>query len=165
MSSVAARFVHTSINKDRSPINCVLVSFLALLSLNSSLSLFFSPFLPSFLPSFFFLFFFPLQFTPDGRRLITGSTNGEFTLWSSIYFNFETILQAHNSAVRCMVWSHNGNYLVSGDNSGTIKYWQSNMSELNRIQAHKETVRALASLSIYFSPLAYPSHLSFSCHL
>ena len=38
--------------------------------------------------------------TPDGRRLITGLQSGEFSLWNGSQFNFETILNAHNNAVR-----------------------------------------------------------------
>ncbi|KAI8372221.1 WD40-repeat-containing domain protein, partial [Choanephora cucurbitarum] len=81
--------------------------------------------------------------TPEGRRLITGSSSGEFTLWNGLTFNFETILQAHDSAVRAMNWSHNDNWMVTGDHSGIIKYWQSNMSNLKIIQGHKEAIRDL----------------------
>ncbi len=38
-----------------------------------------------------------LQWTPTGRRLITGSQSGEFTLWNGQSFNFEMILQVHVS--------------------------------------------------------------------
>ena len=31
--------------------------------------------------------------TPEGKRLITGASTGEFTLWNGTAFNFETILQ------------------------------------------------------------------------
>lgn len=31
--------------------------------------------------------------TPEGRRLVTGASSGEFTLWNGMAFNFETILQ------------------------------------------------------------------------
>ena len=73
--------------------------------------------------------------------------NGEFTLWSSLNFNFETILQAHDSAIRSLAWSHNDAYLISGDNKGLIKYWQSNMSNLKEMKGHNEALRGLA-----FSP-------------
>ena len=43
-----------------------------------------------------------VKWMPDGRRLLTGSTSGEFTLWNGLTFNFETIIQAHDSAVRAM---------------------------------------------------------------
>ena len=36
------------------------------------------------------------QWTPEGRRLITGASSGEFTLWNGLTFNFETILQVSN---------------------------------------------------------------------
>ncbi|KAI8072958.1 WD40-repeat-containing domain protein [Gongronella butleri] len=105
-NAVATKFIHTSTNKVRFPINVV-------------------------------------RWTPEGRRLITGSSSGEFTLWNGLTFNFETILQAHDSAVRAMNWSHNSNWMVTGDHSGIIKYWQSNMNNLKMFQAHKEAVRDL----------------------
>ncbi|MCH93567.1 flowering time control protein FY-like [Trifolium medium] len=61
------------------------------------------------------------MWTPTGRRLITGSQTGEFTLWNGQSFNFEMILQAHDQAIRSMVWSHNDNWMVSGDDGGAIK--------------------------------------------
>ncbi|KAL0923094.1 hypothetical protein M5K25_007139 [Dendrobium thyrsiflorum] len=83
--------------------------------------------------------------TPTGRRLITGSQSGEFTLWNGQSFNFEMILQAHDQAIRSMVWSHNENWMVTGDDGGSIKYWQNNMNnvKLNKF-AHKESVRDLS---------------------
>ena len=33
-----------------------------------------------------------VKWTPTGRRLLTGSSNGEFTLWNGESFNFETIM-------------------------------------------------------------------------
>lgn len=44
-----------------------------------------------------------LQWTPDARRVLTGSTSGEFTLWNGLTFNFETILQVRSmSTLRTM---------------------------------------------------------------
>ncbi|KAG5408413.1 hypothetical protein IGI04_004732 [Brassica rapa subsp. trilocularis] len=107
-TSFAAKFVHSSLNKNRCSINCVV-------------------------------------WTPSGRRLITGSQSGEFTLWNGQSFNFEMILQAHDQPIRSMVWSHNDIWMVSGDDGGTIKYWQSNMNNVkaNRT-AHKESVRGIS---------------------
>lgn len=79
--------------------------------------------------------------TPTGRRLITGSQSGEFTLWNGQSFNFEMILQAHDQAIRSMVWSHNENWMVTGDDGGSIKYWQNNMNNVKANKsAHKEAV-------------------------
>jgi len=87
---------------------------------------------------------FCLAWTPEGRRLITGASSGEFTLWNGLTFNFETILQAHDSPVRSMVWSHNGNWMTTGDHTGFIKYWQSNMNNVKMFQAHNEAVRGIS---------------------
>lgn len=84
---------------------------------------------------------------PDGKRVITGSSSGEFTLWNAQHFNFETILQAHDSALRSMVFSHSDQYLLSGDNGGTVKYWQPNFNCVKVFQAHDQPLRQLC-----FSP-------------
>ncbi|XP_064642094.1 pre-mRNA 3' end processing protein WDR33-like isoform X2 [Lineus longissimus] len=87
---------------------------------------------------------FSLCWTPEGRRLVTGASSGEFTLWNGLTFNFETILQAHDAPVRTMGWSHNDQWMLTADNSGFIKYWQSNMNNVKMFQAHKEAVRDLS---------------------
>lgn len=46
-----------------------------------------------------------------------------------------------------MTWSHNGNFMLSGDNLGAIKYWQPNMNNVQVIQGHNESIRDLS-----FSP-------------
>jgi len=86
---------------------------------------------------------FCVAWTPEGRRLVTGASSGEFTLWNGLTFNFETILQAHDSPVRCMVWSHNDLWMVTGDHAGFVKYWQSNMNNVKMFQAHKEPLRGI----------------------
>ncbi|XP_073840179.1 WD repeat domain 33 [Musca autumnalis] len=90
---------------------------------------------------------FTLAWTPEGRRLVTGASSGEFTLWNGLTFNFETILQAHDTSVRTMVWSHNDSWMVTGDHAGYVKYWQSNMNNVKMFQAHKEAIRGIS-----FSP-------------
>jgi polyadenylation factor subunit 2 len=83
------------------------------------------------------------KWTPEGKRLITGAKTGEFTLWHGLTFNFETILQAHETELRSIVWSHDENWMLSGDQNGTVKYWQSNMNNLKAVRAHEQTIRDL----------------------
>ncbi|CAI6334753.1 unnamed protein product [Periconia digitata] len=85
-----------------------------------------------------------VKWTPEGRRLLTGSTSGEFTLWNGMGFNFETIMQAHESAIRCVEYTHTDDWLLSADQTGIIKYWQTNMNNVKEIQAHSEAIRGLA---------------------
>lgn len=122
-ASFATKFVHVSVNKVRAAVDVV-------------------------------------AWTPEGRRLLTGSQIGEFTLWNGARppararwrphavagtsFNFETILQAHDTAIRSLQWAHNENWLISGDDGGVVKYWQPNMNNVKATQAHKEPVRGLA---------------------
>ncbi|XP_033642589.1 pre-mRNA 3' end processing protein WDR33-like [Asterias rubens] len=81
---------------------------------------------------------FCCAWTPEGRRLVTGASSGEFTLWNGLTFNFETILQAHDYPVRAMTWSHNDLWLMTADHLGYVKYWQSNMNNVKMYQAHKD---------------------------
>lgn len=88
-----------------------------------------------------------VTWTPEGRRLLTGSMSGEFTLWNGMTFNFESIMQAHENSIRALVYSHNAEWLLSGDQEGFVKIWQPNFNNVKIIQAHRECVREIA-----FSP-------------
>lgn len=90
---------------------------------------------------------FATTFTPNGQRLITGSLYGEFTIWNALAFNFETILEAHNSKILTMKWSHNSKFMISGDEKGIVKYWQSNMNSVKVLNAQRDAIRMLS-----FSP-------------
>lgn len=90
---------------------------------------------------------FVVKWTPEGRRILTGSMAGEFTLWNGMTFNFETIMQAHDNAVRALAHSHSDEWLLSGDHEGKVKFWQTNFNNVNIINAHREIVRDIA-----FSP-------------
>jgi len=107
---ICTKFIHSSQNKVRHPINIV-------------------------------------RWTPDGRRVLTASSSGEFTLWNGMSFNFETIMQAHDGPIRALQWSHGGDWVLSGDQEGIVKYWQPNMNNLKVLPAHSEAVR-----DICFSP-------------
>lgn len=85
-----------------------------------------------------------VQWTPEGRRLLTASSSGEFTLWNGMSFNFELIMQAHETPIRAAVYSHGEDWLISADQDGLVKYWQPNFNNVKEIQAHHETIRGLA---------------------
>jgi polyadenylation factor subunit 2 len=88
-----------------------------------------------------------VRWTPEGRRLLTGSSSGEFTLWNGTGFNFETIMQAHDVAIRALSYSHSDDWLISADDEGQIKYWQPNFNNVQVVQGHNDAIRDLA-----FSP-------------
>ena len=79
--------------------------------------------------------------TPEGRRLLAGGQNGMFTLWSGVNFTFETTQQAHEAAIRSLVWSHTGEWLISADHEGIIKYWAPTLNNVKEIpEAHPGSV-------------------------
>jgi hypothetical protein len=59
-------------------------------------------------------------------------------------------MQAHDASVRTMVWSHNDNWMVTGDHGGYVKYWQSNMNNVKMFQAHKEPIRGIRYFNLHF---------------
>jgi len=67
--------------------------------------------------------------------------------WNGLTFNFETILQPHDTAIRALTLNHAGTYIASADQSGIVKYFQPNMNNLTARPAHREAVRGLS-----FSP-------------
>ncbi|AET37785.1 cleavage polyadenylation factor subunit PFS2 Ecym_2026 [Eremothecium cymbalariae DBVPG len=86
-----------------------------------------------------------ITWTPEGRRLVVATYSGEFSLWNGSSFNFESIMQAHDSAVTVMQYSNAGDWLVSGDADGTIKIWQPNFNMVKVLDhAHMECMRDIA---------------------
>jgi len=97
---------------------------------------------------------------PNGRRLISGSQTGEITIWNGSCFQFENILQAHNSAVKAMEWTPEETVLVSGDQLGVIKFWDQYMYNFQTFQAHKESMCdiSIAPTGLKFCSCAEDSH-------
>lgn len=53
-------------------------------------------------------------------------------------------MQAHDSAIRTLVYSHNNDWLLSADHDGIVKYWQPNFNNLQSIAAHTDPIRDMA---------------------
>ena len=107
--------------------------------------------------------------TQDGRHLIAGSNLGDFMLWNGepprsgvprlqpcpraltgrclcchvgTTFAYETSMTAHEAPIRAMQWTHDGSWLISGDESGCIKYFKNTLNNVKDIRsAHNEAAR------------------------
>lgn len=80
-----------------------------------------------------------VAFQPDGRRVITGSSVGEFTVWSGTHFNFDFVSKdSHNRPINCMRFLPSGEYLLSADAGGAIKYWTAGLAEEHLITTDEE---------------------------
>ena len=60
-----------------------------------------------------------------------------------VYYMTTIYLQAHDASIRSMKWSHAHEWLISSDDRGLVKYWQSNMNNVHTFQAHSDPVRCL----------------------
>ena len=86
-----------------------------------------------------------LTWLNNGRRLLTGTHMGEFTMWNGTTFSFDNMLQAHPCPVRGFHWMADGSTLLSGDANGVIKFWDVNFYPFVTFQAHNEPMRDITS--------------------
>jgi polyadenylation factor subunit 2 len=73
----------------------------------------------------------------------TGNQAGEFTLWHGTTFNFDTIMAAHQHSILGMTYTNSGEFLISCDRVGVVKYWTHQMSQQAEVQAHAEACKAV----------------------
>lgn len=84
-----------------------------------------------------------VTWSPEGRRVVAGMASGEISLWMAPAYNFETIFQLTDSAVRALVFSHNEKFMVVADEAGFVRYYLS-YDEKVKFQAHKEPIADLS---------------------
>ncbi len=89
-----------------------------------------------------------VAFSPDGKLLAVGDTNGEIRLWRVADGQGLLTCQGHSSWVRSVAFSPDGQTIVSGSADQTIKFWKvSTGACLKTLQGHSNGVWSVA-----FSP-------------
>ncbi len=91
-----------------------------------------------------------VAFSPDGRRIVSGSRDGTLRLWDAE--TGEAIghpMEGHNDAVETVAFSRDGQRIVSGSHDKTLRLWvvDSGRQIGPTLQGHKGAVRSAA-----FSP-------------
>ncbi len=65
-----------------------------------------------------------VTFSPDGRRLATGSDTGIITLWDVESSQEALTLRGHNGAIVRLAFSPDGRFLASSSKDGSVKLWE-----------------------------------------
>lgn len=89
-----------------------------------------------------------VAFSPDGRRLVSGSWDMTLLLWNIEKSVIVASLRGHNDWVYCVAYAPNGRYIASGSYDKTVKLWDPFDGEcLNTLEGHESFVNSIA-----FSP-------------
>ncbi len=88
-----------------------------------------------------------VAFSPDGKLLATGDSNGEVRLWQVADAQPLLTFQGHTSWVFSVAWSPDGQTITSGSYDQTVKLW-----DVNRGQCLKSLFGDNSVLSVAWSP-------------
>jgi WD40 repeat protein len=91
---------------------------------------------------------FTVTFSPDGKRIVSGSLENSPKVWDVATGQEVLSLQGHSGATVCAAFSPDGKQIASGSDDTTVKVWDAETGqEILTLKGHSERVWSVA-----FSP-------------
>ncbi|MGE0126503.1 MAG: WD40 repeat domain-containing serine/threonine protein kinase [Blastocatellales bacterium] len=95
-----------------------------------------------------YLQIYGMDFSPDGRRLVCVTTQGQALLWDTAEWRLVAEHTLPNINLVSVRFSPDGNWLVTGEDQGAVRLWQTtSLQEKSVIGRHSSRVKSVA-----FSP-------------
>ncbi|MCG9129508.1 leucine-rich repeat domain-containing protein [Candidatus Poribacteria bacterium] len=86
-----------------------------------------------------------ITFSPDGKKLATGSMDKDVQLWDAVKNKKLKSFQGHTGWVTAVTISNDGKYLASGDTDTIVRIWDVDKgSELAVLKDHRNCIQSLA---------------------
>ena len=85
-------------------------------------------------------------FTPDGSRLVSGSTDGTVRIWDMNLVERNGILRGHESFVYDVAFSPNGEQVASAAWDGTARLWDATTGRQTGLLKHETADHHLGGL-------------------
>ena len=70
-----------------------------------------------------------MAFSPDGRRIVSGSDDKTVKVWDAATGQETLTLKGHTGEVHSVAFSPDGRRIVSGSYDGTVKVWDASTGQ------------------------------------
>ena len=88
---------------------------------------------------------YAVTFSPDGRRIVSGSRDNSVRVWDSSTGEVENVLEGHTDWVLSVAFSPDGRRIVSGSYDNSVRVWDTSTGEVeNMLERHTNSVSSVA---------------------